>query len=190
MTKISDELKWAIVRMPSIEKDKLLLKLIAKDEMLIAKLQHQLLDTESDTRKKKAELLEQIRNHVAIGGVYSNHHTPGLLMMGMRYCNGDITRYAKITNDKLGEIELTLALVNISFKDNAGMLLNNANRAETFAEYVVKKADYVLKKLPKIHEDYYIEIEFALNEMLQNIHNYIPCYHFAKEIKIPKRLER
>lgn len=62
MSKINDELKRAICQMPSTEKDKILLRLIAKDEMLIAKMQYQLLEDENDVVKRRDESLEGIKN--------------------------------------------------------------------------------------------------------------------------------
>jgi hypothetical protein len=108
----------------------------------------------------------------------------------MRDANGHITRHVKITKDNLGEIQLTVDLVNVAFDNHIGMLMNNATKAQTFADYVVKKADFVLKKLQKIHEDYYIEFEESVNKMLQNIHNYKPCTFPIKEMKIPATWHR
>ncbi len=190
MGKITDELKREILRMPTIEKDKILLRLIAKDEMLIAKLQHQLLEDEDDARHKREEILQYIKRNITPTNNPNYHYTPGLMMMSMRDCNGTITRHVKITKDKFGEVELSLALVLEVFINHETMLATGANKAENFADYVVKKADFILKKLDKIHEDYYIEFEEKVNQMLQYIHNYKPCYHFIKEIKLPTNWNR
>lgn len=110
-------------------------------------------------------------------------------MMGMRDWNGDITRFVKITKDKLGEIILTATLINSAFQVQADMLATSENRAETFAEYVVKKADFVLKKIEKMHEDYYLEFRDDVNKMLAFIHAYTPSKPYIQELNLPKSIE-
>lgn len=186
MSKISDELKKAILKMPQNEKDKLLLRLIAKDELLIAKLNHQLLEDEADTELQKQEILKKIREIFSDEGKKHYFYTPGLLMMGMRDWSGNISHHVKVTKDKFGEIELTVVLVNVVFDNYANFLQKEQKRADTFAEYVVKKADFVLKKLQKIDEDYYMDFAEEVNKMLNYIANYSPCNAMAKELKLPK----
>ena len=57
MIKLTDQLKWAIVTMPGEEKDKLLLRLISKDDMLVKKLHHQLLEDDNGAKLKIIKLL-------------------------------------------------------------------------------------------------------------------------------------
>ncbi len=186
MSKIPEELKKAILKMPQAEKDKILLRLIGKDELLIAKLNHQLLEDEVDTENQKQEILKNIREIFSDERNRHYFYTPGLLMMGMRDWNGNITHHVKITKDKFGEIELTLTLVNIVFENYAKFLHKEQKKADTFAEYVVKRADFVLKKLQKIEEDYYMDFAEEVNKMLNYIANYQPCNYMAKELKLPK----
>ncbi|MCU0451840.1 MAG: hypothetical protein MUC97_18665 [Bernardetiaceae bacterium] len=183
MPKLEDPLKKAILAMPEPEKDKLLLKLVAKDEMLVAKLHHQLLEDDSDTEQQRQTLLDEIEKMAS----YEYFDTPGWLMMAMRDFNGYITRHVKITKDKHGEVLLTIALVNRPFSKHRPMLDKHAGRAETFAEYVVKKADFVMKKLAKIHPDYYVEFEDEVNEMLEHLHSYKPCLPWLREFPLPKK---
>lgn len=185
--KITKELQDAIFAMPEQEKDKLLLRLIAKDDMLIKRLHHQLLEDESDTLQKRDELLTHIG---AFFNKSSNYfQTPGWLMMSMRDWNGEITRFVKIHKDKLGEVILTTSLVNAAFAGQKKILQEQVHRAEKFAEYVCKKADFVMKKLEKVHEDYYLELRDDINTMLASIHAYAPCKPYIQELKLPKSIE-
>jgi hypothetical protein len=184
MPKIDDTLKKAILAMPEPEKDKLLLRLVAKDEMLVAKLHHQLLEDDSDTEHQRQTLLAEIEKMAS----YEYYDTPGWLMMAMRDFNGYITRHVKVTKDKHGEVLLTLALVNRPFGKHRAMLNQHAGRADTFAEYVAKKADFIMKKLAKIHPDYYVEFEDEVNEMLASLHSYGPCKYWVRELTLPKKL--
>jgi hypothetical protein len=188
MIKIEETLKDAILQMPQKEKDKILLRLIAKDEMLVAKLNHQLLENEDDTLEQRQNLLAEIKKAISFKGRRNDeyYHTPGTLMMVLRSCNAAISQHFKITKDKMGEIELSLTLVNEAFTHHQKMLAEKTKRADNFAEYVVKKAEFILKKLEKIHEDYYVELEREVDKMLAFVHNYSPCGTFLKQIKIPK----
>ncbi len=186
MPKIPEELKKAILKMPQTEKDKLLLRLIGKDELLIAQLHHKLLEDEADTEAQKQEILKNIREIFSDERNKRYFYTPGLLMMGMRDWNGNITRHVKVTKDKFGEIELTVELINVVFENYAKFLQKEQKKADTFAEYVVKKADFVIKKLQKIEEDYYMDFAEEVNKMLDYIGNYSPCNYLAKELKLPK----
>ena len=63
--KIPKEVEEAIKEMPEREKDKLLLRLIRKDELLIRKLEYELLGDESDMVFAREEIKE------GITGVYT-----------------------------------------------------------------------------------------------------------------------
>lgn len=162
MAKIAKELKEAICQMPQKEKDKILLRLIAKDQMLIARLEHELFGDENETKALAEEIKQDIDDMTSF-----NHGTPGWLMMAMRTENGAITRHVKITKDKTGEIELTLYLLSQTFKKQNDFLKKYAYRADKFGGYVCKRTDFVLKKIIKLHPDlqfdYKNEVEFILN---------------------------
>jgi hypothetical protein len=162
MAKIAKELKEAICQMPEKEKDKILLRLIAKDTMLIARLEHKLFGDEAETKALAEEIKENIDRVMNY-----DHDTPGWLMMAMRSINGDITRHVKITKDKVGEIELTLYLLSITFKKQENFLEEYSYRADKFGGYVCKRTDFILKKIIKLHPDlqfdYKNEVEFILN---------------------------
>ena len=181
--KIPKELQEAIVQMPDKEKNKLLLRLVAKDPLLVEKLQHQLLEGTADVTERRRDIEEKIAQMAE----YQHYETPGWLMMSMRDRSGDITRHVKVTKDKLGEVQLTLQLVNLTFEKQQKMLRQKSKKAENFAEYVVKKADSVMKKLSKIHPDYFIELEDEVNQMLAYVHGYEPCQFFLRQIEVPKR---
>ncbi len=180
--KIPKHLEQAIVQMPQKEKDKLLLRLIAKDALLTEKLEHQLLGDENDTLDRRNELLEQINEMAA----YAHYDTPGWLMMAMREKSGLITRHEKVTKDKFGEVFLLLALISEPFIQQKTMLERKARRAENFAEYVVKRAKIIINKANRLHADYYVEIEDRMNQMLTFIHQYQPCQLYLKEHPLPK----
>ena len=99
MAKLEKDLQEAILSMPQKEKDKLLLKLIAKDDVLIQQLEFTLVEGGSTVEYRR----DEVKN--AIDKLYqTDRYSSGYLMMDMRYINGDITRHVKVTKDKYVEI--------------------------------------------------------------------------------------
>jgi len=189
MAKLENDLKQAIVEMPAKEKDRLLLRLIAKDSLLTAKLRHQLLEDDSDMLAARTELLEAIENTFAREGFANWTHTPGLVMMVMRDFSGDITRHVKITKDKYGEIMLLTQLINSPFSKQRKLLMSKQRRGEKFATYACRKAQIVLSKLEKFEPDYYLDFEKDVNEMLSHLNNYPPAQRQMQTYGLPHRWE-
>ncbi len=179
MAKIPKELQIAILNQSTEEKDKLLLKLISKNDLLINQLHFQLLG--SDTTQKEAK--DFIKSRIdKVSRMY--HESPGWMMMDMRELNGRITDYVKITKDKNGEIELTLYLLNTFFDNQYPLLEFSDKRTDTIEQYIIRRTEFVLSKLKKIHEDYHIEFEEEVNKMLHYIHR--SCTSSLAKGKIPK----
>jgi len=183
MAKIPKELEKAILGLPAKEKDKILLRLIGKNELLTQQLQYQLLENESFLEDRRDEIKKSIQRVSKMP-----HNTPGWLMMDMRDLNGRITTHVKVTKDKYGEVELTLYLLNAFFENQPKLLEKYSSKSDTIAQYIAKRTEFVLKKLPKIHEDYYIEFERDVNKLLESVHKYAPAY-YAKQMGLPKNWE-
>ena len=133
ITKIDEELKEAIMEMAPKKKDALLLRLIRKDALLVDKLRYELLQGEDDASYMKEDILEDMNRDLR--NKWS--HTPGLVMMQMRSVSGSITRYEKITKDKLGTLKLLIALINNYTKGYSEVLKreeHNRRKTEKFAQ--------------------------------------------------------
>ncbi|MBA4851886.1 hypothetical protein [Emticicia sp. BO119] len=183
MSKIPKELEKAIVELPAKEKDKMLLRLIGKNELLVQQLQYQLLENESFLGDRRDEIKKSI---LRVSKMY--HDTPGWMMMDMRDLNSRITNHVKITKDKYGEIELTLYLLNSFFDNQLKLLEKYSSKSDTIALYIAKRTEFILKKLPKLHEDYYIEFEQEVNKLLERVNNYAPAY-YVRQMGLPKSWE-
>jgi hypothetical protein len=183
MPKVSKELEKAILSLPSKEKDKLLIRLIGKNELLIEQLNFQLLEDESDMKNKREELKNSI---LRVAKMY--HDTAGWMMMDMRDLNGRITHHVKITKDKYGEVELTLLLLNAFFENQEKLLKKYSSKTDTVSLYIAKRTEFVLKKLPKMHEDYYIEFEREVNKLLERVHACCSAF-YARQMNIPTSWE-
>ncbi len=151
--------------MPETEKDKLLFKLLPKDGALCEKLEFELLE--------EGETLEDRRNEIKAGieKVATGHHySAGWLMMDLRTLNAEIGRHVKRTQDKEGEIWLTLHMLNRAFDEQMPFLEKLTSRSQNLAEYVVKRAHDVLAKIQKLHPDLHIEFEPEVNRLLEKIY--------------------
>ncbi len=183
MPKIAKHLENAILLMPEKDKNKLLIRLISKDELLTSQLEHKLLGDDEIMIERRNELLDDIEK--ISSKTYFN--SPGYILMEMRNLSGFITYHYKITKDKFGEVLLLSSLVNFFFYNQLNFLNQNMREADTFAEYVVKKAIQVLNKVQKLHPDFHIELESAINEMLDYIYSYKPCEYFLKINPLPRK---
>ena len=181
MSALNKELKEAIVAMPSVEKDKLLLRLLAKEPVLCEKLEHQLLGNSSDVEQRRQEIRDQILLLARM-----NHYSPGYMMMDMRSVNALITYHVKITRDKYAEVELTLLLLNKVFDHQLPHISTYNAKSDTLAAYVAKRTEFILQKMKKLHPDLHLEFAADLNLLLQRVHQYAPA-RYAKEMQLPTR---
>ena len=180
MPKVPKELEKAILSLPVKDKDKMLLKLVAKSELLIQQLSFQLLEDESDLKEKREEIKSTI---LRVSKMY--HDTPGWMMMDMRDLNGRITNHVKVTKDKYGEVELTLYLLNTFFDNQQTHLQVYTGKSDTISLYIAKRTEFVLSKLTKLHEDYYVEFEQEMNKLLERVYAYCTAY-YARQLNLPK----
>ena len=168
--KLPDELKAAISKMPDKEKDKLLFRLIAKEEALVNRLTFELLEGAGSREERRSELAISIERDVtyAIRAFYS----PGFLLLDLRAISGDINRHVKATKDKYGEIELNLLMLNLALEGIDGLLDQfPAAKARTFSNYVVKRALKLQKLLSKMHDDIRLDFEGEMERLGQFIRN-------------------
>src|SRR3546814_11074626 len=85
-------LKSAILNLPEKERDKLLVRLINKDKVLIQQLHYQLLEDEFDLDERKENVLkkmnagfEHIRNQMKY-----NTYNGRILIQNLRYISGNV----------------------------------------------------------------------------------------------------
>lgn len=182
---MTDDLKMAIVRMPSKEKDKLLLRLVAKDKKLVRRLIFELLEG-GETREERAqELRGEIEKNLPATG--DKTLTPGYLLLELRFWNARITEHVQATKDKPGEVILTFFLLAEAFRRHNVMLRSfPEHRSSTFAPYVVRRISSLLKKAAALHEDYFMEYRNDLNELLEFVYGFRPTALLAQQAGLPQ----
>ncbi|HEX8529834.1 MAG TPA: hypothetical protein VF646_07415, partial [Cytophagales bacterium] len=153
----------------------------AKDAKLCQKLEYELLEEGTSLQERRTDIRAAI-DQLAVG----QHYSPGWLMMDMRGVNGMITAHVKTTKDKMGEIALTLYLLNRVYDEQMPHLAKYSSRSDTLAAYVAKRTQFIVQKLEKLHPDYYIEFEEDVNKLLTRVHTTAPAT-YAKELHLPRQ---
>jgi len=181
------DLKLEIKSLPEKEKDKLLLRLIAKDKVLTEHLHFKLLEDEHDLVERHEKLLTTIDETVR--ELLSNKRlTSKDTILKMRKLNGSITHHFKVTKDVTTEMELRVHLLKyipIDFNDGVFSPLHKFN--EKLSVYFVKSTVSVLNKFSKLHEDLQFDLRDSLNAVLAKIYQNKASL-VAEELGLPKEL--
>ncbi|GAB3549398.1 hypothetical protein [Spirosoma fluminis] len=177
---LDPDLKKAIVRLSGVEKDRLLLRLIAKDAILTERLQFELVEHKT-TVDERRELIRQFIDRTAKAG----QDSAGWVMMDMRTVSGYISRHVKVTKDSYGEVELMLYMLNTFYGHNAHLLHKYNSRTDKAAQYIARRTDQVLKKAAKLDPDYHIEFADEINKLLSWVHYGAPA-HYVRQMGLPK----
>lgn len=128
--KFDNEFKKAIANLPSIEKDKLILRLLKKDLVLANRLYFELLSDDS-VQDRRIAMEMQVKKRVA--RMTQTYYSPGYLLVEMRYLSGEITEHVKITKDKYGEASLNLLMLNeILSQNNSKLNKETPSKSHTF----------------------------------------------------------
>ena len=164
------ELKAAITSLPDKEKDKLLLRLIAKDKVLTEHLHFKLLEDEHGLSERTEVLRQDIETEITALGIIKAKGAKEALVQ-IRKLNGRVNHHYKVTKDLYSEAELKiylLGLVNFEFKLN--VFSPYSKFTERLAVYYVKATIAVMKKYLKLHEDLQFDLREDFNQLLNKIH--------------------
>ncbi|MET4083519.1 hypothetical protein ABIB40_003491 [Pedobacter sp. UYP30] len=178
------DLKEAITALPAKEKDKLLLRLVAKDKILTEHLHFKLLETELDLDARKEAIRHEIEK--IIDNIQQVSYRDALYYL--RHLTASINHFFKITKDAFGEAELKLLLLNSMPLSFNSPHYRGKDFGFQFAVYFVKSTDAVVKKVQKLHEDLQFDLAEDVNKLLNKIHD----SHLAKGaeyIQLPKELD-
>jgi len=173
-TKLSDELKEAIKTLPNKEKDKLLFRLLPKDQKLVHQLEFKLLENEETTEERREKIKEVILE--SCENYPRQYHSPSYLVWNLKDLSGKINYHTTITKDKIGEIELNLLMLNEVLGKNLVRITSEDKwQVRKLAEYVVARIKKINTLLGKIHEDYHLEFETDI-DTLKEIINKLPIF--------------
>lgn len=162
------DLEEAIIALPSKEKNKLLIRLINKDKILVEQLHFKLLeDSEFDLKLRFDQVADKIEELKITVHIKSRE----LLVLQRTYF-AMITHHKRITGDKLGEVRLGILLIK-KMVEGFSDVFNKPDLKYNFKlnEYNIKKMNLLIKSLKGLHEDYRIEFEDDMNDILQFFYN-------------------
>lgn len=170
------DLKQAIATLPEKEKDKLLLRLVAKDKILTEHLHFKLLESEIDLDLRKESIEKYIED--TINSLKKTSYKDAL--SHLRQLNSKINHFFKITKDNLGEAELRLYLLN-AFKISYHSPYYRGKDVEyQFSIYFLKTVDALLKKVKKLHEDFQFDLTENLEKLREKTTN--PNFERARRV--------
>ncbi|WP_316823186.1 hypothetical protein [Pedobacter gandavensis] len=181
------DLKLEIKSLPEKEKDKLLLRLIAKDKVLTEHLHFLLMEGEQDLLIRQEKLTKVIDEEVSL--LLSNKRANAKeTMLKMRKLNGSISHHFKVTKDLNSEMELRIHLfqsIPIDFNDGVFSALHKFN--EKLMIYYAKSVFSVYNKYLKMHEETQFDLKLNFNEVLAKLYQHKTA-PVAEELGLPKEI--
>lgn len=166
----SKEFKAALSNFSSIEKDRLIFRLLKKDKLLSKKLYFELIDQETTDDKRDA-MEENIREKTLLASKYTGNSKYFLSII--RKISAEITEHVKITTDKFGEVSLNILLINSVLENNGDLSRQRFDNVYKLYIYLINKVFKALVLIKKLDEDYWLEIDDLLSELHQKInHNH------------------
>ena len=163
----SKEFKAALSDFSSIEKDRLIFRLLKKDKLLSKKLYFELIDTET-TDQKRSQMEEQIEERVLLASKYIGN--PKYFLVQIRKISAEITEHVKITTDKFGDISLQLFLINKILESNDKLNHQRFDNIYKLYIYLINKLLKAIISIKKIDEDYWMELNDVLRDIEFQIH--------------------
>jgi hypothetical protein len=182
---IEKDLEQAIIALAAKEKNKILIRLINKDKVLVEKLHFQLLEhPEFDLKLRQDAVLEEITNIKR----YSFIKSKELLTLQRTYF-AQITHHKKITADKIGEVRLGVKLILRCINLYAEVFNKpDLQYNHKLNEYSIKKVLLLIKNLKSIHEDYQIEFSDDICTILDFFYSGIHA-NLAKFLSLPRNVD-
>lgn len=177
------DLKLSILDLSQKEKDKLLLRLIAKDDVLVEQLHFQLLEDSSDLNERTRNVFKKI-DHLfdeASKTINSKNINSGQrqLLLLQKSQSGLVNFHSQITKDKLSEFELRIYILKESF--NRFNFLFEDKMFGTNAEKLLKYQQARLLLITKLFHQFHEDIQYEYQDDIKMISSFLKPY-FEVEI--------
>lgn len=173
----SKEFKAALSQLSSIEKDRLIFRLLKKDKILSKKMYFELIDGETVDQKRDA-MEEIVREKVDFAAKYISNQKYFIVLI--RKISAEITEHVKVTTDKFGEVSLNLVLVNQILEYSEKLSRQRFNEVYKLYLYIINKIVKALSLTKKLDEDYWLEID----EYLSTAHGKITANIYLEKLFI------
>lgn len=169
------ELKEAVLNLPEKEKDKLLVRLVGKDRMLMKQLRFKLLENEADLADRIVQVQTELNDHMDRITGTPHARAPrdyAFLLSELRYLSGIVNEHFNVTKDTLSELQLRLSILTWSFREAKSLFDARPFRFnDKLLAYQAGRIKYVWGKYAKLHEDLQFDFRDELNEVLETAWN-------------------
>lgn len=160
---ISKELKEAISHLSPIEKDRLIFRLLKKDEILTERLMFELL-REKTVDERRDDVQKVLEGHLFVSN--KNFYSAAYLHLDVRTMSGIISHHVAVTKDKYGEAWLNLWMLNEILELNKkNLLYQRNNNDDKFFVGVISRTFKILLLINKLHEDFLYEFSDGLEKL-------------------------
>lgn len=164
------ELKMEILALPPKEKDKLLLRLVAKDKVLTEHLHFLLLEDESNLRDRVSTIKEQILE--VMESLKSSKTNVKEVLTVLRKLAKTVNHNFRVTKANFEDVDLRIFLFNHTLtKFKTGIFSSYKDYEQIFAKYFVKSTLITLRKFYKLHEDLQYDLKDDMNKLLTKIYS-------------------
>ena len=116
------------------------------------------------------------------------HQTPNDLLHIVRQLQARLAYHTRITGDTFGEAELTLRLLTNVFHHQPNAVAYLHGSTQPLLQHLARRTHDVLQQVAKLHEDYYVELTPALNDLLALLYASAAA-PLARELGIPTVFE-
>lgn len=182
------DLKKEILALPTKEKDKLLLRLVAKDKVLTEHLHFLLLEDESNLADRIDFIKEEINSSMKVLEATKKANAKDTLLV-LRKLVKQINHFYKVTKSSMAEIELKFLLFTVAPTEFKFKVYSSAkNHEDLLANYVVKAVLVLLRKMEKLHEDLQFDLKEETNMLLAKIYNSGMAYT-ASVLGLPEHID-
>lgn len=181
------ELKIEILGLPPKEKDKLLLRLVAKDKVLTEHLHFLLLEDESNLRDRVKDIKDAILLNSKQFSTGKNNNAKDVLA-NLRKLAKLVNHNLRVTKASFEDVDLRIYLFNntiIKFK--SGLFSSYKNHEQLLGTYFVKSTLITLRKFEKLHEDLQFDLKDEMNKLLKKIYE-ANMANIATELQLPKEI--
>ncbi|TDG37936.1 hypothetical protein EZJ43_02270 [Pedobacter changchengzhani] len=184
-------LKKAVIDLPPAEKDKLLLKLISKDPILVFQLEYKLLEDERDLDNRVDNVKIEIDKKISWIDKYlsqERNYSPGYFMMDVREMSGLVNEHVLITKHKISEVELRVYILEGIINCSANILfLKRTRHSEKLLAYFAGRVKNVLEKYVKLHEDLQFDFRDRIN-MVLDYANKTAIKEYLEALQLPNEV--
>jgi hypothetical protein len=181
------DLKKQILDLPPKEKDKLLLRLVAKDKVLTEHLHFLLLEDESNLRDRVEAIKEEILQNMQTLSSSKNTNAKDTLST-LRKLAKAVNHNLRVTKANFEDVSLRIFLFHHTVTKFKGRNYSSyKSYDDIFVTYFIKSTLVTLRKFYKLHEDLQFDLKDDMNKLLAKIYKE-DMANVAADLNLPNQI--